>query len=159
MTSWADFAAAAPELAAAISQRFAGSRYTLLGTLRSDGFPRISGIVVRVRDDRLRLAMRAGATMVADLRRDSRCSLHSGPATTDVERSDVKLHGRAAEITDPGIVATFADSLPHGPPPEGLALFDIDLIDATLIRLTEAKDAHIIDSWRAGESGSRRQVR
>ena len=49
-------------------------------------------------------------------------------------------------------------SLPHDPPPDGLALFDIDLVDIALIRLTEARDAHIIDSWRSGDEAPERRI-
>jgi hypothetical protein len=41
---WEQFARAAPELAAVARSSFVTTRLALLGTLRSDGFPRISPI-------------------------------------------------------------------------------------------------------------------
>jgi hypothetical protein len=148
MTSWADFERAAPELAARVRSRLESGSHCLLGSLRSDGFPRISGVIPTFRDGELWLAM-PESLKAADLRRDDRMSLHSAAATSPAGEGDAKLHGRARGITGPAHEA-FAVALPHDPGPGGLAVFRIDLLDASLVRLNDARDAHVIESWQAG---------
>ncbi len=139
MAAWGEFAAAAPHLAAAIEDRFAASRYALVGTMRADGFPRISGIVARVEGGELWLTTRARSAIAVDLRREPRCSLHSGPVHGGEPRGDAKLQGRAVE----------------GGRGERMTRFRIDLVDASTIRLGDPPDHHVLESWRAGEQGSR----
>lgn len=155
--SWSNFAGVAPDLAAAIQRRMVESRYSLLGTLRADGFPRISGVVASFSGGELWLALRPDSTMAADLLRDPRFSLHSGPTDQPEPQSDTKLHGRAIEVTDHVIRDRFVESLPHGPPSSGVALFGVDLIDASMVRLSEERTHHLIDSWRAGEAAVQHQ--
>jgi hypothetical protein len=159
MTPWSEFASEAPELAAAIEQRMLQSRYTMLGTIRSDGWPRMSGIVTGISLGELWLAMRPDATMAADLRRNEKFSLHSGPMQHGELVSDTKLSGIANEVTNDDVFDQFVAALPHDLPASGLALFAVQLRDASLIRLNEAGDKHVIDSWRSGEPGTTRRFR
>ncbi len=138
MSSWADFTAAAPGLAAAIEERLAASRYALVGTIRADGFPRISGIVARVEGGELWLSTKAGSAIAGDLRREPRCSLHSGPVHGGQPRRDVKMQGRAVEEPGEG----------------GLTRFRVDVVDASTIRLGDPPDHHVLETWREGERGS-----
>ena len=62
MSSWGDLETAAPELAAAIEQRFADHKHALLATLRRDGSPRISGLETTFRNGELWLAMMPDST-------------------------------------------------------------------------------------------------
>lgn len=144
MPSWSEFAAAAPELAGAIEACLAASRYSLLGTMRAGGFPRVSSIVARVADGDLCLTTRADSAIAADLRRDDRCALHSGPVHGFAATGDAKLTTRAEEAA--------AESA-------GGARFRLEIVDASKVRLGEPPDHRVIESWRAGETGSRRVVR
>ncbi len=152
MASWADFERTAPELAASVRGRLASGSHCLLGSLRSDGFPRNSGVIPTFRDGELWLAM-PESFKAADLRRDDRMSLHSAAAMSPVGEGDAKLHGRAREVTG-AAHESFVAALPHDPGPGGLAVFRIDVLDASLVRLTEARDAHVIESWQAGIDGT-----
>lgn len=152
MTSWADFEGSAPELAARVRGRLESGSHCLLGSLRSDGFPRISGVIPSFRDGELWLAM-PESFKAADLRRDDRMSLHSAAAMSPVGEGDAKLHGRAWEVPGP-VRESFVSALPHDPGPGGLVVFRIDLLDASLVRLSEARDAHLIESWQAGIEGT-----
>jgi len=126
------------------------SRYSLLATIRADGFPRISGVVAHFGDGRLRLAMRTSAAMAADLRREPRIAFHSGPVEGEGPLMDAKLQGTAAEETDPRIVERFLDSLPHGAGGD-VALFTIALSDD--------ESHHVITSWKVGEQGPTVRIR
>lgn len=155
--NWSEFAAAAPELAADIAARIDGSRHSLLGSLRADGFPRISGVMTVLAGDELAVVTKPGSAMASDLSRDERCSLHSGPRHDEGPPMDFKLHARARSAPEDA-VAGFVARLPHEPSTT-LALFALDLVDASVVRLTDARDAHVVDSWQADRAGTERRVR
>ena len=118
MSSWRDLEGAAPELAAAIEQRFADHKHALLATLRRDGSPRISGIETTFRNGELWLAMMPDSTKTADLRRDPRFALHAAPIDLELVDGDAKINGRAIEVTDPADVERFVAGLDRGPATE-----------------------------------------
>ncbi len=94
----------APDLAAVVRARFAANLHHVLGTIRPDGSPRLSGTEVRIDDDAIGLGMMAGSRKLADVRRDPRVELHSAPLETDLAEGDVKLSGRlevVEELTEP----------------------------------------------------------
>lgn len=107
------------------------------------------------RDPNLLVVTRSDSALAADLRRQPGSALHSGPAHDPTTRGDAKLTVEAVEVTDSGAKARVAASLPTNPPPNRLAVFELRLVDATTIRLNEARTRHVIESWRAGEQGSR----
>ena len=164
MPSWSEFTEIAPELAAAVKERFIAHRHCLLGTLRSDGFPRISGIEAHFFDAHLWLGMMPESVKGGDLRRDPRFSLHSAPTDLDLLEGDAKLHGRAIEIHDIDLIAAFAESLPteqhsEPPPPGGMELFRADISDVSLVRVDAPRELLVIDSWQAGEREALRRQR
>jgi len=154
VTSWNDFEQEAPELAAAVQARLQASRHSILGTLRADGAPRLTGIEVHFGDGELWLAMMPDSRKADDLRRDPRFSLHSDPDIELIE-GDAKVSGRAVVITDDATIARFVDRLPMDLPPSGMALFRADLTDASLARVDG--DFMVIDLWHPGQGA--RQVR
>jgi hypothetical protein len=163
MPSWSEFAEFAPELAAAAKERFVAHRHCLLGTIRSDGYPRISGIEAHFFEDNLWLGMMPESVKGADLRRDPRFSLHSAPTDLDLIEGDAKLHGRAIEVDD-ATVAAFAASLPEEqhlepPPPGAMELFRVDISDVSFVRVDAARELLVIDSWQAGDPAPRRRHR
>jgi hypothetical protein len=81
--SWRDVELGAPELARLGLARLNSARVALLGTLRRDGFPRISPIESYIADGQLLIGAMAWSAKASDLRRDPRYALHSvvtGPA-------------------------------------------------------------------------------
>ena len=156
MPSWSEFTVIAPELAAAVNKRLVAHRHCLLATLRSDGYPRISGIEVHFFEDDLWLGMMPESVKGADLRRDPRFSLHGAPTDLDLLEGDAKLHGRAIEVDDTALIAAFAESLPteqhsEPPPPGAMELFRADISDVSLVHVDAARELLVIDSWQAGE--------
>jgi hypothetical protein len=158
MASWSEFVSAAPELARLVEERLAAGWYALLGTIRRDGFPRISGVVPHFVDLELLLAMRTDSSMAEDLRREPRCSLHSGPVEGGRVQSDAKVQSRAAEVDDPARIDGFLLSLGSTATSSTMTLFSLHPVDASTIRLGEGH-RHLVDTWREGESGARSTAR
>ncbi|MGH9429051.1 MAG: pyridoxamine 5'-phosphate oxidase family protein, partial [Terriglobia bacterium] len=69
---WAEFTAACPELAEMAQRRFVRDQLVLVGTLRTDGWPRISPCEVDIAAGHLFLGMMWRSTKALDLLRDSR---------------------------------------------------------------------------------------
>jgi Pyridoxamine 5'-phosphate oxidase len=153
-TSWSDFEAEAPDLAAAVHARLTATLHSILGTLRADGAPRLTGIEVHFGEGELWLAMMPDSRKADDLRRDSRFALHSAPDVELVD-GDAKVGGRAVLVTDDDTIARFVDRLPMDLPPSGMALFRAELGNASLARVED--DFMVIDTWHPG--APLRQVR
>src|ERR671930_2518791 len=98
---WDEFAQAVPELAALGEERLRGRELCLLGTLRRNGYPRISPCEPDFVDGELMLGMMWRSPKALDLRRDPRCVVHSVVSNRSGEEGDFKLYGRAVEVGDP----------------------------------------------------------
>lgn len=103
VVGWEVFARSAPDLAARIQDRFAANLHHVIGTVRSDGAPRLSGTEVRIEAGSARIGMMAGSRKLADVRRDPRVELHSAPLEEDLAAGDAKLTGRLVEL-DGGVL-------------------------------------------------------
>lgn len=76
-TSWAEFAAVQPSLAASVRATFEVRKHATMATIRRDGSPRISGTEVEFADDgQLYVAMMPGTQRARDLRRHARVAVH-----------------------------------------------------------------------------------
>ena len=112
MTSWPEFKRAAPRIAAIFARRHAATgNLCMLGTLRSDGFPRISPVEPRLFEDQLWIAGMPGTTKFRDLARDPRFCLHTATIDTEVTDGDVKLWGLVEDVQDPALHQRFAQAL------------------------------------------------
>jgi hypothetical protein len=98
---WDEFASACPELAQLGEERLRGRELCLLGTLRRNGYPRISPCEPDFVDGELMLGMMWRSPKALDLRRDPRCVVHSVVANRSGDEGDFKLYGRALEVDDP----------------------------------------------------------
>lgn len=99
--NWAEFAAAAPELSELGLQGFREQNLCLVGTLRADGWPRISPCEIYFVDGELMLGMMPSSTKVQDLRRDPRLAVMTPQCDREAKRGDFKLYGRVVEVTEP----------------------------------------------------------
>lgn len=111
-TSWQEFTAAAPRVAAVFMRRHvATGNLCMLGTTRADGFPRISPVEPRIFEDRLVITGMPGTRKFQDLQRDPRFCLHTATVDTHVGDGDAKLWGTVTDVHDPELHARFAEAL------------------------------------------------
>lgn len=109
MSTWQEFTLAAPNVAAIFARRHQqADRLCLLGTLRSDGYPRVSPVEPCVFEGQLVIAGMPGTRKFSDLNRDPRFTLHNSIDDTDRSGGEAKLWGRAGKdgeserVTSPG---------------------------------------------------------
>jgi hypothetical protein len=97
--TWSEFAAAAPEIAAAGRRLIyrGDSGAVLLATVRGDGLPRIHPITVAIADGRL-YAFILDSPKRTDLERDGRYAMHTHQ-DPDIP-SEFAIRGRAVVVTD-----------------------------------------------------------
>ena len=109
--TWQQFAVRAPELAALGEAQFARTGLALVGTLRRDGWPRISPVEPFIAGGQLYLGMMWRSVKALDLLRDPRCVVHSTVSDRSGTEGEFKVYGRAREVTDPGEWRTFGDAV------------------------------------------------
>ncbi len=100
MASWQEFEHQAPALSALCYQRFKATDLMMMGTIRKNGFPRISPIEWIVFEGELMLGGIWHAKKALDLLRDPRCTLHSTTTNKDGQEGDAKLWGRATPLAE-----------------------------------------------------------
>ncbi|MFF2844983.1 pyridoxamine 5'-phosphate oxidase family protein [Streptomyces sp. NPDC058001] len=146
-SNWSALAAAQPLLATIVEDRFAAFTHHVLATLRKDGSPRTSGLEVRFLDGELWLGMMPDSVKALDLRRDPRFALQANPgAGTRVAGGDVRIAGRAVEVTDPETVARYVRKVK---PPEPFHLFRTELTE--VVRTHVEDDRYlVVDIWQPG---------
>jgi nitroimidazol reductase NimA-like FMN-containing flavoprotein (pyridoxamine 5'-phosphate oxidase superfamily) len=155
MARWEEIEESAPELAERARRRLDARVHKVLATVRADGAPRVSGIETFWADGDLWFGSMPEARKALDLRRDPRFALHGGTADPPEWEGDVKLTGRAEEVTDPERrLALFRT---HGPDPPSAEshLFRADVEEAVLIGLNEARTRMVIELWRPGRGVTR----
>ncbi|MGH3312900.1 MAG: pyridoxamine 5'-phosphate oxidase family protein [Streptomyces sp.] len=149
--SWADFRAAQPDFSDAVRRRFEDFTHHVLGTLRADGSPRLTGLETAFREGELWLGMMTGSRKALDLRRDPRFSLYANPGPdTGMGGGDVRVSGRAVEVTAPDELARYAAGAPGGEVPERFHLFRAELTEVMRVHID---DPHIVfEVWRPGQA-------
>ncbi|WP_393056978.1 pyridoxamine 5'-phosphate oxidase family protein [Streptomyces sp. LN549] len=146
-SSWADFRSAEPAFAGTVRQRFEQYKHHVLATLRKDGSPRVTGIEVEFRLGEPFLGMMPNSRKALDLFRDPRFAVHANPGPdAEMADGDVRISGRAVEVTDPEVLARFIGEVK---PPEPFHLFGVELTEVVRIGL-EGGDTLLIQSWRPG---------
>ncbi len=155
MTSWGDFEAADPEFAALGRALFLETQLTLLGSLRKDGWPRISPVEPLFFSGELYLGMMWQSRKALDLLRDSRCTVMNTVHDRMIPDGEFKLFGRAVEVTDPGERTAYESALyeqlgfsPTDTGDEDYHLFKIDIASASFAKIQN--DEWVRRFWRAG---------
>ncbi len=92
--------AGAPELAGVVRARIEAHGVALLGTVRVDGFPRISPVEPFFLEGELVFGVMPSPKL-GDLLADPRCVLHSAVVDGTGREAEAKLTGRAARTDDP----------------------------------------------------------
>jgi hypothetical protein len=144
VASWAEFEAAAPELAGRVRSLLDAHVHKTLATLRRDGSPRISGTETRLVDGELWIGSMWRALKALDLQRDPRFALHSGSKDPSNWDGDAKLAGVVEEITDPERVRKINGEAAAGGPSH---LFRLDLREVSTVGLNDERTALVIEVW------------
>ena len=142
MASWAEFEAAAPELAEKVRARLDAHTHKTLATLRKDGSPRISGSETNLMEGELWIGSMWQALKARDLQRDPRFALHSGSDDPSEWSGDAKLAGIAEEITDAERVKAI-----NGEAVGPSHLFRLDLREVSTVGLDDERKALVIEVW------------
>ncbi len=146
-TSWAGFAAAEPAFADYAQDRFGRYRHHVLATLRQDGSPRVTPLEVNFISGELWLGMMPDSRKALDLRRDPRFSVQANPGPGDgLTEGDVRVSGRAVEVTDPETVARFAQEVR---PPEPFHLYRAELTE--VVHTASENGEMVLRTWRPGQ--------
>ena len=109
--TWQQFASQDPELAALGEAQFGRTGLALVGTLRRDGWPRISPVEPFITGGQLYLGMMWRSVKALDLLRDSRCLVHSTVSDRNGTEGEFKVYGRAVEVTGLEERRRFADAV------------------------------------------------
>ncbi len=154
MTTWEQFQTVAPRIAEVFERRHAATGdLCMLGTLRPDGFPRISPMEPSIFEGQLWLVGMPRTAKFDDLVRDPRFTLHTATVDTWVTEGDAKVWGVAEDVLDAALHQRFAEFLfaksgfdMRGEPFEHF--FRTNLVGAAAV---EVKGGHLdITVWRAG---------
>ncbi|MFC4503139.1 MULTISPECIES: pyridoxamine 5'-phosphate oxidase family protein [Streptomyces] len=146
--NWAAFAAAEPDLATTVEERFGAYTHHVLATLRADGSPRTTGLEVRFFAGELWLGMMPGSVKALDLRRDPRFALQANPGEgTGMGGGDVRVGGRAVEVDDPAVKGAYMKEVE---PPEPFHLFRTELTE--VVRTYVEDDTYlVVQIWKPGQ--------
>ena len=158
MASFADVERVEPDLADRVRAILSSTTNAVLGTIRRDGSPRLSGADPYFHDGQLRIWSMPRARKGQDLRRDPRVAVHSIPWDSrqlrdggpDVGAADAKVSGTAVLATDAGDLNAFRgwlESERGSEPPEDWDLFTID-IDALAVISADGGQL-VVDRWSA----------
>ena len=152
----------APEVAGPIGERFAASGLGMLGTVRSNGAPRVSPIEVGPYEGGLFVGMMPGSQKHLDVTRDPRYCLVTAIADRHDLGGEGKLYGALDLVTDPvrsaAILRHHAEA--NGFDAEvlsGSPMFEVLIDRAAWQRVVD--DAWTTLSWRHGVDGVRRRRR
>jgi hypothetical protein len=167
MASFAEVENVEPNLADRVRAILSSTTNAVLGTIRHDGAPRLSGADPYFHDGQLRIWSMPRARKGQDLRRDPRIAVHSIPwdsrrprdGAADVGEADAKVSGTAVLTTDASELSAFRAWLKAErgfEPPEDWDLFTIDIDTLTVISVDGGQ--LVIDRWSttAGRQTMRR---
>ena len=154
---WRDLEIQAPEIARLGRERLDRTRVALLGTLRGDGWPRVSPVEPYFAAGHLLFGSMTTSLKTADLGRDPRCVLHSAVTGPDSGEGELKLYGRAIPAPDQ-IRHECREGWWTGRPPEAAAVFSLDIEEATFVSWDLEHGQMIVRRWspRSGLKENRR---
>jgi len=154
--SWAALEAGAPELAREGWIRFDRTHVAMLGTLRSDGSPRISPIEPFLIGGELVFGVMRSPKW-DDLERDPRVVLHSSVSDINGTEGEFKVYGRAIPTTSAG-VRNHPGAWWSTRPGDAAGLFAVEIAEAVLVAWTPDQQRMRVLRWSA-DGGLREDVR
>jgi hypothetical protein len=108
---FAEFRHACPEIAGLAEERLRRFELLMLGTLRRNGWPRISPVECDFVGDDLMLGMMWRSPKALDLMRDPRCVVHSIVADRNGTDGEAKLYGTAISVEEPERRAAYREAI------------------------------------------------
>ena len=147
---WAEFAAAAPELAELGEQRLRSRELCLVGTLRRNGWPRISPVEPEFVGDELMLGMMWRSPKARDLLRDPRLVVHSTLTDRHDLSGDFKVYGRAVAVEDGPRRKSYRAAVKariDWEPPDPYHVFAVEIESAGFVTFAEPRFGL---AWEAG---------
>ena len=162
MASFAEVENVEPDLADRARSILSSTTNAVLGTIRRDGSPRLSGADPYFHDGQLRIWSMPQARKGQDLRRDPRVAVHSVPwdsrrlreGAADAGEADAKVNGTAVLTTDADGLSGFRAWLKSErgfEPPENWDLFTIDIDALTVISADGGQ--LVVDRWSTTGGG------
>lgn len=150
---WSAIAASEPALDAVVFDRLIRPGVLLVGTVRRDGSPRVSGAEPLVMDGDLWLSMMRTSVKVMDLARDPRILLHS-IVTGPEPAAEVKVRGTVRAEDDPSVQRRYAAAVSAGigwrPVVGEFVLFAVDVEDVTYIGYDPDTSGQHVARWPVG---------
>ena len=123
----------------------------MLGTLRANGWPRISPCEPDFAGGRLLLGMMWQSPKARDLLRDPRLVVHSVVTNRSGKEGDFKLYGRAVDVQDAERRARYRASIKARidwePPEPNFHLFAVEIESAGFVTFAEPRYGL---AWEAG---------
>jgi hypothetical protein len=151
MATWNTLTEEAPDIAATAERRIRETGVVLVGTLRRNGWPRISATEPLVVDGDMYLGMMWRSTKALDLLRDPRVVLHTTVRDRNDVGGDVKVYGNALDVPDPAQRERYCVALREHidwAPDGDFNLFRLDITEAGMTRV-EGEDM-LFWHWRPG---------
>src|SRR5881227_749845 len=139
---WDEFAAAVPELAALGEERMRAKELCLVGTLRKNGWPRISPVEPEFVDGELMLGMMWRSPKALDLLRDPRIVVHSTLTDRHDLSGDFKVYGSALPVEDDERRDAHRAAIKariDWEPPEPYHVFAVDIDSAAFLTFAEPR--------------------
>jgi predicted pyridoxine 5'-phosphate oxidase superfamily flavin-nucleotide-binding protein len=147
MTTWGEFAEAAPELAAFGEERFREAEVAYVATVRADGSPRVHPVTPVLCDGRLYLFMESTSLKGRDLRREPRYAMHSLVTDQHGNPGEFHIKGHARLLEDAAVRAKVAEAAPYEVMERWVA-FEFS-VEAAASTIYEGEDT-ARRRWRAG---------
>ena len=150
--NWGEFKDEAPELAALGEERFDRTGLVLVGTLRKNGWPRISPVEPLIVDGNLYLGMMWQSRKALDLLRDPRCTVHTTVSSRDGDEGEFKLYGQAVDVQDAAARRRYCQALSEkidrAPGEEDdFHLFSVD-IESAAFAIIDGYERWVRKIWR-----------
>ena len=148
---WEEFQRSDPELAALGRERFDRTGLILMGTLRKNGWPRISPVEPLITDGHLYLGMMWQSRKALDLLRDPRCTVHSTISDREGTEGEFKVYGYAVDIQDREARRRYGDALYQKIQVQleeaEYHLFSVDIQSVAFVIIRDEKMTHQV--WKA----------
>jgi nitroimidazol reductase NimA-like FMN-containing flavoprotein (pyridoxamine 5'-phosphate oxidase superfamily) len=149
VATWEEFVRADPTFGRLAQERIERDGLVLVGTLRRNGWPRISPVEPLIVDGQLYLGMMPQSKKALDLERDPRCVVHSTVSDKAGTEGDVKVYGRAVAVDAPDERERYCNALEAriGWRPEGdFHLFAVEITDVGYFVVADG--GHQTRTWR-----------